>query len=126
MDTRDRRITSIVDRTRRDRALAMMGPLLAYRDDAQLDVLLDALRAIGIEVVPHDASGRPAFRFRRGWGLVRGSCWSAERSRPMLYLGFGHPFNPLLWRPDRRLLGEIEREFVANGSSRPDLATKSR
>ena len=96
----------------------MMGPLLAYRDDEHLDRMLEVIRGSNIEVLRDGASRSSAFRFRRGRGLVRGSCWRTASPVPVMYFGFGHPFNPFLWPSDGLLLREIEQVFLANGSSR--------
>lgn len=101
----------------------MMGPLLAYRDDVHLDRLLETTRAAKIEIVRDEASRAPAFWFRRRWGLVHGTCWRTDSSRPVIYLGYGHPRNLLLWPSDGRLLREIRQSFLANGSSTVDPET---
>lgn len=94
----------------------MMGLVLTYRDDRHLDHLLEAIRRSSIEIL-RDGS---AFWFRRGRGLVRGSCWRIDAHVPAMYFGFGHPFNPFLWPSDGCLLREIEQTFLANGSSKVD------
>ena len=96
----------------------MMGPLLEYRDGEHLDRLLLAARAVTIDVYPDGAARRPAFWFRRGRGLVHGSCWDTKVPAPMIYFSFGHTFNPFLWTCDGRLLSEIEQVFIMHGSRR--------
>ena len=102
----------------------MMGPLLTYGGDAHLERLLVALRASYFDIWPDKTVHGTAFWFRRGWGLVHGSCRATEALQPTMYFGFGHPFNPLLWSADGRVLKELERVFLANGSSPVDLATR--
>jgi hypothetical protein len=101
----------------------MMGPLLTYQDDAHLDRLLAASFALGLQILPDGTQQTRAFWFRRRFGLVHGTCWPAYESQPMMYFGFGHPFNPLLWQSDGHLLQEIEQVFLTNGSSRVDPAS---
>jgi hypothetical protein len=100
-----------------------MGPLLAYRDDEHLDRMLEATSGSNIEVLRDKVSRSSAFWFRRGRGLVHGSCLRTVSSVPVMYFSFGHPFNPFLWPSDGRLLREIERTFLANGSSSVDAKT---
>jgi|GEM_PF-7129122 len=101
----------------------MMGPLPAYRDDEHLGQMLEALRGSNIEVLRDGASRGWAFRFRGGFGLVTGSCWRTVSPLPVMYFGFGHPFNPFLWPSDSILLRVIEQVFLANRSSRIDPET---
>ena len=95
----------------------MMGPVLTFRDPSHLDRLLATASAAGIRVVTGGASSGEAFSFRRGLGRVSAQHWPSL-SEPALYFGFGHPFNPLLWAADGRLLRRIEGVFLANGSRR--------
>lgn len=95
----------------------MEGPYLSYRDPEHLELLLAELRAAGVRVLLEDRG----LGFRRGWGRIHGWLWHPSSSpRPVVYLGFGHPFNPLLWPADARLVREIQRVFLANGSHRID------
>ena len=90
----------------------MMGPLLTYDGDLHLELLLNASRNAHIEVQP-DFTYRSAFQFRRGWGLVRGfRDWGAPGK---ICFGFGHPFNPLFWPADGKLLRDLEQLFLAHG-----------
>lgn len=89
-----------------------MGPLYSF-DDADTARLLTAVRAAGIRVAPVPSSAH-AYRFRRALGLLHASVWDGERRA--LHLGFGHPFNPVLWAADAKLLRDIERVLRANGS----------
>jgi len=91
-----------------------MGPLYSC-DDADIERLLAAVRAAGVRVTP-DNSSADAYWFRRGFGLVHGSRWNG--AKPVLYFGFGHPFNPFLWAADAKLLHAIEVVLEANGSRR--------
>ena len=98
----------------------MMGPLLSYRDDEDLERLLSAVRVAGIDVAEEPAKeNQRSFWFRRGWGLIHGTAsteWGEMSRTPAAYFGFGHPFNPFLWWADERLLRVIKRTFTRNGS----------
>lgn len=90
----------------------MMGPLYSIRDEPHLERMLTGIREAGISVIPDERCER-AFWFRRGYGLVWGGVWENLSG---LYLGFGHPFNPLLWPADGSLLHDVERELRMCGS----------
>ena len=99
----------------------MLGPFLTYDDEPHLELLLSAVRAAHIDVQPAPER-RSGFWFRRGWGLIHGTP-SQDGSQSNLCFGFGHPFNPLLWPADRRLLREIKRVFLVHGSQHFILPT---
>ena len=95
-----------------------MGPLHRFRDREHLEQLLDATVESGISITGDDRAKSPgAYWFRKGLGKIHGSLWAEERES-MMYFGFGHPFNPLLWYSDRTLLKEIEAVFLSQGSER--------
>jgi hypothetical protein len=99
----------------------MMGPLHRFRGQQHLDKLLAEAQATGIKVKPDKKrAALEAFWFRRGLGLIHGSVWLGG-SETLIYFGFGHPFNPLLWFADRSLLKSIQLVFVSNGSEAVDL-----
>jgi hypothetical protein len=100
----------------------MMGPFHRFRDPAHLDALLAEVRSSGISVKPDNGRAPlQAYWLRRGLGLVNASIGFQGHS--VVYFGFGHPFNPLLWFWDRRLLRFIGHLFVANGSDLVDFET---
>jgi hypothetical protein len=84
--------------------------------------LLECAATWGIGVKPDCRRDRRAFWFRRGLGLIHVSVWSKE-DQTMLYLGFGHPFNPLLWYSDEVLLNSIQALFLAEGTEIVDLSS---
>lgn len=94
----------------------MMGPLHSYRDSEHLASLIEAINFEGIRVEPFvEDTRRHGFNLKRGRAVVTASIGSGEWDS-MLYLGFGHPFNPLLWRADSRLLCSVERILIAGGT----------
>lgn len=96
----------------------MMGPLHRFRDNEHLKQLLDAASASGISIAEDDSADLPgAYWFRKGLGKVHGSV-GTEDWESMMYFGFGHPFNPLLWHSDGTLLKRIETIFLSQGSER--------
>lgn len=98
-----------------------MGPLHSFRDTQHLNELLTEVRSRGIKVTPvTKRSASEAFWFRRGLGLVHGGVGFGEM-KSIMYFGFGHPFNPLLWYSDNRLLKSIQKVFTANGSEVVDV-----
>ena len=101
----------------------MMGPLHRFRDSEHLDRLFAEARASGIKVRPEKTRGSPrGFWFRGGLGLIHCSV-GFSGCETVIYFGFGHPFNPLLWLADRSLLKAIEQVFVSNGSALVDLSS---
>jgi hypothetical protein len=99
----------------------MMGPLHRFRDSEHLDRLLAEARASGIKVRFDKKRASPGgFWFRRGLGLIYGGVGFGG-CETVIYFGFGHPFNPLLWLADRSLLKCIEHVFVSNGAALVDL-----
>jgi hypothetical protein len=70
-----------------------------------------------IEIVRDESAVPPKFVFRRGWGMVNGTRWP---SASVMHFTFVHGNNPLLWPFDHRVLRDIEKVFLANGSSEVD------
>jgi hypothetical protein len=82
-----------------------------------LDRLLGEIQSesINVEIIEKQALPKE-FRFRRGYGHIHGSLGFGG-CEPLVYFGFGHPFNPLLWFADWRLLKSIELFLRSNGSA---------
>jgi hypothetical protein len=101
----------------------MLGPLHKFRDAQHLKELLQKLREKGVKVTPDvKISTSEAFWFRRGLGLVHGSVGYGD-TEGVLYFGFGHPFNPLLWYSDSRLLKSIQRALVSCESEMVEVSS---
>lgn len=98
------------------------GPFLTYANEPDLERHLATIRGHGIRIMelppsPTSRVGCREFRFQRRFGAVHGFT-GGEQDKRWVYLGCFHPFNPLYWLPDSRLLAEIESIMVDAGSRR--------
>lgn len=91
----------------------MMGPLFIYDDEQHWNRLLSASCAANINV-QLDPIRPSVFCFRRGRALVYG--FRDFSALGEVYLGCGHPTNPLRWSGDMSLLSEIEQIFSKSGA----------
>ena len=95
-----------------------MGPLHRFRDREHLNRMISAIRGSGISVTDdRSANTIGTYIFRKGLGKVVGAI-GAEEWESMMYFGFGHPFNPIFWYSDGKLLKQIESIFLSQGSER--------
>lgn len=96
----------------------MMGPLHRFRDQEHLTQLFDAIVESGISIAKdHSTISPQTYVFQQGLGKILGSV-GTEEWESMIYFGYGHPFNPLLWYSDGILLKKIEAIFLSQGTGR--------
>ncbi len=101
----------------------MMGPLYRFRDTEHLKQLLDAIHQSGITISKRDPTNiLDAYWFRKGLGKVHGSI-GTEEWESVIYLAYGHTFNPLCWFFDAVLLKKIETIFLSTNSERIHFPT---